>query len=123
MAHAIFLIHANLAKILTHATHFKILWTHATHATISTNATHETHAKSLWTHANPRHPRQILTYVATHEPTPPTPLPMLFSRLITIIDQQLYYAIMWKTLNGMSLISFIVGQEILINMTTLRKKF
>ena len=28
---------------------------------------------------------------------------------ITVIDQELYYAIMRKVLNGMSIISFIVG--------------
>ena len=84
--------------------------------------TQPTPLKILWTHSNPRHPRQTLIQ-ATHEPTLPTPLPMLFSRLITIIDQQLYYAIMRKALNGMSLISFIVGQEILINMTSFRNKF
>ena len=39
------LTHAN------HATHAKILWTHATDAKISTHAIHITHAKILWTHA------------------------------------------------------------------------
>ena len=62
ITNAAFLTYANHvthAKISTHATQAKILWTHATHAKISI------HAKILWTHA---------THV-THAkiwPTPPT---------------------------------------------------
>ena len=41
---------------------------------------------------------------------------------ITVIDQQLYYAIMGKVLNRMSIISSIVGPQILINTTTFRNK-
>ena len=86
---------ATHAKISTHATHAKILWTHATHAKISTHAIHVTHAKILWTHATHATHAKIwptpLTYPrthaihATHEPTPPTQ----FSRLT--MDDVLFF--------------------------------
>ena len=60
--------HSNHAKISTHATHAKFLWTHATHTKIST---HVTHAKILWTDA-------------THEPTPST----RFSRLTASVPSE-----------------------------------
>ena len=59
---------------MTHVTHAKILWTHATHAThakISSQATHDTHAEILWTHGThathaPMYPRTHTTNAKTN---------------------------------------------------------
>ena len=68
ITNATFLTHTNHvthAKLSTHATQAKILWTHATHAKISIHATHVNYAKMLWTHAAHATHAKVL-------PTPPT---------------------------------------------------
>ena len=64
MTHANYAAHA---KISTHGTHAKILWTHATHATLVT------HAKILWTHATHTTYAKIWPTPLTHPRYPAHP--------------------------------------------------